>query len=105
MYTIIYSIDFEPITVLDLPKNFLDTLEKTGKGILKIKDADKTCKLMCGTIIWPDGSTKPVVVTVDEESALFIQCSWLPGQRSTVGFMKKHLRAVTDKLIKAMRNQ
>lgn len=105
MYTVIYSVDFEPITVLDLPKDFLDTLEKTGRGILKIKDTDKACRLLCGSVVWPDRSLKPVVVTVDEEAALFMQCDWLPGQRSAVGFMKKHLQAVTEKLIKAMRNQ
>lgn len=103
MYTVIYSIDFEPITVLDIPKDFLDKVEKSGKGTLRIKDTDKTCNLLCGTIIWPDGSLKPVIVTIDEESALYMQCSWLPGQISSVGFMKKHLRALTDKLIKAMR--
>lgn len=103
MYTVIYSIDFEPITVLDIPKDFLDTVEKTGRGILKVKDSDKVCRLLCGSIIWPDGSLKPVIVTTDEEVALYMQCSWLPGQVSSVGFMKKHLRAVTDKLIKAMR--
>jgi hypothetical protein len=103
MYTIIYSLDFEPITVLDIPKDFLDIIEKKGTGILKIKDTDKVCRLYCGMLSWPDGSKKPVIVTKDEEEALYMQCSWLPGQRSSVGFLKNHVRGLTDKLIKAMR--
>lgn len=103
MYTVIYSLDFEPITVVDLPKEFLDTLEKKGVGYLRVKETESICKLICGSILWPDGTLKPVVVTSDEETALLMQCSWLPGQTGYALYLKRQIRTLTDKLIKAMR--
>ena len=106
MNTIIYSIDFEPITVVDLPRPFLDSLEAKGHAYLIIKDTEpvKRCDLYCGSIVWPDGSVKPIVVTKDEENALLLKCDWLPGQVGTVNIYKRNIRKLMDKVIKKLRD-
>ena len=105
MNTVLYTIDFEPITVVDLPKSFLDTLEAKGHAYLIIKDTEpvKRADLYCGSILWPDGSMKPIVVTRDEETALLLKCDWLPGQVGTINILKRNIRKLMDKVIKRMR--
>lgn len=105
MNTILYSIDFEPITVVDLPKHLLDSLETMGTACLLIKDTDPPiqCKLYCGAIRWPDNSSKPIIFTKDEEAALMLKCDWLPGQVGTVNIYKRNIRKLMDKVIRRMR--
>jgi hypothetical protein len=107
MNTILYSLDYEPITIIDLPREFLDKLETNGHATLMIKDTDpiKTCKLYCGSITWPDLSTKIVVITKDEEEALMLKCDWLPGQVGTVNIYKRNIRKLMDKVIRGLRGE
>ena len=103
MLTILYSAGFEPITAVTLPKSFLDTLEVNGHAQITIKDTDLSVKLYCGSIVWPDGTIKPIVVTLDEENALILKCDWLPGQVGTVNTLKRSIRKLMDKVIRQMR--
>jgi hypothetical protein len=97
MNVILYTTDFEPITVIDLPMWMLDHLERYGGVKVAIKrpiTADFVEKVAVGTIEgpecvtirqarlrWPDGSAKTILVTEDEELALTLKPEWLPGQR------------------------
>lgn len=121
MNVVLYTTDFEPITVLDLPIWLLDQLERVGavrvavQSPIKVNIADtswsqpwniddfKTVTIYCEKLRWRDNTVKPILITPDEELAMLLKPEWLPGQRSTINGMKQTVRLLTDQLIKAMR--
>lgn len=117
MNVVIYTKDFEPITVLDLPLWLLEQMEKQGAiriAVLKPPelvavtepvniDLPQTVTIYCEKLRWKDGTTKPILITHDEELALILRPEWLPGQRQVILGYQKTLRSLTDSLIKAMR--
>ena len=123
MNVVLYTRDFEPITVLDLPLWLLETLEKQGAIRVAVQEplvsriidgmSDlpapldspqmKTVAIRCEKLRWRDGSLKPILVTEDEELALILRPEWLPGQQATVNQYKQNIRILTQQLIKAIR--
>lgn len=118
MNVVLYTKDFEPITILDLPIWLLEALERQGGVRLAVQEpltditmqADpsilhqpKVCTLYCQKLRWMDGTTKVIVVTPDEELALMLRPDWLPGQRGTINVYKDRVRFLTKKLIEVMR--
>lgn len=109
MNVIIYTQDFEPITVIDLPMWVLDNLEKHGRARIKAGSSEgadvkyEVVDIYCAKIRWIDGSLKPILVTPDEVIFLKAKASWLPGQKDTVTSYKEHIKSITNRLIKAMR--
>lgn len=115
MNVVLYTKDFEPITVLDLPLWLLEQLEKQGAIRVAVmrppklspSPADFTMPEMvtiyCEKLRWKDGTTKPILITHDEELALVLRPEWLPGQRQVIQGYQKAMRSLTDSLIKAMR--
>ena len=119
MNIVLYTEDFEPITILDLPQWLLEQLEKQGAvrvAVLRPMQLDKTgtiavgsvegnqvVTIYCEKLRWRDGTTKPILVTYDEELALTLRPEWLPGQRQAVQSYHKAIRQLTDNLIRAMR--
>lgn len=109
MNTVVYSEDFEPIIVLDLP---LWLLERAGQlGCVRVPVQDdpsapepfrRTVLIRCEKIAWK-GSLRPVFVTPDEELILLAKTEWLPGQRATVSGYKHSIKTLTERLVKAMR--
>jgi hypothetical protein len=115
MNVVLYTLDLEPITVIDLPMWMLDHIEKTGACKVAIKrpvTADFIEKVAVGTVEgpecvtiqqyrlrWRNGDIKTVLVTKDEELALTLKPEWLPGQRlqiqnmeSAIGWLSKELK-------------
>lgn len=117
MNVILYTTDFEPITVLDLPLWLIEKAEKheiikiavsTPVKANEITDLQITLQpkilhIRCQKIKWADGSLKTVLVTPDEELALITKPAWLPGQVATSNAAFKAIRTLTERLIKAMR--
>lgn len=122
MNVVLYTQDFEPITVLDLPQWLLDQLERQGAIRVAVQDPVrvnitkdqpwsepmmvpnlKTVTIYCERLRWRDGTTKPVLVTTDEELALTLKPEWLPGQRQRVQSYEKTIRTLTETLVRAMR--
>jgi hypothetical protein len=122
MNVVLYTKDFEPITVLDLPTWLLDQLEKVGAIRVAVQDPVKVdirkdeawsepwmipqlkvVTIYCERLRWKDGTTKPVLITADEELALTLKPEWLPGQRQRVQSYEKAIRTLTETLVKAMR--
>lgn len=115
MNVVLYTMDFEPITVIDLPMWMLDHIEKTGGCKVAIKrpvTTDFIERIAIGTVEgsesvtirqarlrWMDGSIKTILVTEDDELALTLKPEWLPGQRlqvqnmeAAIGFLGKALK-------------
>lgn len=116
MNVILYTTDFEPITVLDLPLWVLEQAEKhraikivvsTPPGMPEItlpeSKEPRTITIYCKRLIWEDGTVKTVYVTEDEELTLITKPAWLPGQIGTFNAAIKGIRTLTERLIKAMR--
>jgi hypothetical protein len=119
MNVVLYTQDFEPITVLDLPQWLLEQLERQGavrvavmrpvqfgenpKVAIGSVEGPQTVTIYCERLRWKDGTVKPVLVTDDEELALTLKPEWLPGQRQRVQSYEKAIRTLTEGLVKAMR--
>jgi len=117
MNVVLYTTDFEPITVLDLPLWVIERAET--HGVVKIAVAmpvkseeitdlyktlqPKVMHVRCEKIQWKDGTIKTILVTQDEELALLTKPAWLPGQVAYTNAATKAIRTLTDRLIKAMR--
>ena len=107
MNVIIYTKDFEPITVIDLPLDILEAAERDGSIGLALRNnikSDETLRLPhiikvnCYKIVWFDGTLKPILVTNEEEDALKLKPEWLVGQRAVVKAYERTLKILTDKL-------
>jgi hypothetical protein len=120
MRVVLYTDDFEPITVLDLPLWLLEQLERQGQvrvavlrppqfamntGNIPVGSVEgpDVVTIYCEKLRWKDGTTKPILVTYDEELALALRPDWLPGQTQAVQGYQAALRHLTNQLIKAMR--
>jgi len=100
---IIYTTDFEPITVIDLPRTVLDKVEQQGGIKLALgHDAETSpvCVLVLLKVRWPNGEEKPILVTKDEEIALLLKPEWLPGQRGVYNLLYNHIKHLTKRLTK-----
>ena len=104
MNTIIYSKDFEPITVIELPLEVLESAERTGGLVLALKNANdpsterRYVTLECLKLKWWDATVKAVLVTEDEELAMLLKPEWLVGQKAVIGAYQRTLQVLTTKL-------
>ncbi len=96
MNIVLYTHDFEPITVVDLPMWLLEALEREGSVKVAVKrpitpdfvervavgsvEGPETVTIQAKRLRWHDGSVKPIYVTQDEVLALTLKPEWLPGQ-------------------------
>ena len=119
MNVVLYTQDFEPITVLDLPTWLLEQLERQGAVRVAVLrpvqfgdtksvpigsvEGPQVVTIYCERLRWKDGTVKPVLVTTDEELALTLKPEWLPGQRQRVQSYEKAIRTLTEGLVRAMR--
>lgn len=118
MNVVIYTRDFEPITVLDLPLWLLEKMEQQGRvrvavmrpptwtgGEEPVQDVapTETVVLECFRLRWSDGTQKPIIVTQDDELALALKPDWLPGQRAQVNSYKDTINFLVKQLKNAIR--
>lgn len=89
MVIILYTVNFEPITCLELPSQVVEKMHKDGGIKLKLEHTQQECVVLVKKIEWPDGEPKNVYVALNEESALAMKPGWLPGQIGTIQRMKK----------------
>lgn len=108
MNVIIYTEDFEPINIINLPKEVLDKAERFGRVLIGTGKPDgfggfHTVQIYCVKVLWIDNTYKPILITPDEELLLEALPHWLPGQVSVIHSYKKQIKNLTERLIKAMR--
>lgn len=113
MNVVLYTRDFEPITVLDLPLWLVEQMERQGKVRVAVQEPQqwmtqaeapntvqpKTVILECLRIRWLDGTQKTIIVTQDDELALALKPDWLPGQRASIN----NYRQAIDNLVKMLK--
>ena len=102
MNVIIYSEDFEPITLVDLPLSVLESAETKGGIMIALKrgpdDNPPLIKVDCHKISWIDGSTKTILVTKDEEHALLLKPAWIVGQKAIINAYERTIDILTTKV-------
>lgn len=115
MNIVLYTNDFEPITVVDLPMWLLETLETRGSVRVAVLEPTvpenpdtETAGVSIVTIyleklLWRDGSKKSVLVTDDEELAMVLNPDWLPGQRYIIQSYEADIQKLKDALINALK--
>lgn len=119
MKTVVYSADFEPITVVDLPcmpeqiarlmggqivlpvyepldlSTFMEAPQLTAKF--------RTVVLTMEQMRWRDGSRKWIFVANCDENALLMRPAWLPGQQGAINEYEKDRKLLGQLMLEALR--
>ena len=107
MNVVLYTNDFEPITVVDLPRWLLDTCEQRGFVKISVPQPTKSepdmLVVKSKKIAWFDGSVKSFLTVDDEVVALALRPGWLPGQTQVVQMTERLIRKLHGKVIELMR--
>lgn len=114
MRVVLYTTDFEPITVLDLPLWLLERMEQQGGARVAVmprlttemltsddpvtEPQLETVDILCEKLRWRDGSLKPILVTQSEQLALSLRPEWLPGQQQAINWYKRTIHSLIDQL-------
>lgn len=119
MDVVLYTEDFEPITVIPLTIR-PEQIERYMGGRYRIPVPEFLPReLYAGTafndvlyariltirvepLIWKDGSRKFVLIAEDDVLALKLRPSWLPGQRGTVNDYRQAINNLAALLVQAM---
>ena len=105
MNIVLYTQDFEPITVIDLPLWLLEKVDSDGyvkvavpkrldiKNIAEsaangspLQELYDTITIIGTRLYWRDNTPRTIYTTTakDEELALVLKPAWLPGQRMQI---------------------
>jgi hypothetical protein len=115
MNVVLYTKDFEPITVIDLPLWLLEQMERQGSVRVAVQQPVRLSPapedfqmppivtIYCEKMRWRDGRVVPILITHDDELALSLRPEWLPGQQQAINGYKNAIRHLTHQLVKAMR--
>lgn len=118
MNIVLYTHDFEPITVIDLPMWLLETAEREGAVKVAVKrpltkdfvekvavgtvEGPETVTIRAMRIQWYDGTIKTVYYTKDDVMALTLKPEWLPGQQLQVQNFQSAIRWLSGNLKRLM---
>ena len=113
MNIVLYTNDFEPITVLDLPMWLLKQLETRGSvriAVLEPTDTDSSAEPEIAIVTvyteklqLKDGTEKVFLVTDDEELALVLNPDWLPGQLYVIQSYESAIQSLKESLARALK--
>jgi len=120
MNVVLYSIDFEPITILDLPMWAIDMLGERGSVRVAVPSPIsynafqdhlsplmlpyRSVEIRCEWMVWKDQTRKMILTTNQDELALLLIPGWLPGQRAEINLYKKQIQGLSTLLIAALRS-
>lgn len=109
MNVVLYTKDMEPITVIDLPMWALELAERQGIVRLAVPDEVRTfaefgsahcwiVSLEFHRLLMPSGSQGWIVTVDNDELALKMRPSWLPGQRGQINDYESVTRSLCSML-------
>jgi hypothetical protein len=114
MNVVLYTRDFEPITVIDLPmwaiehamrQQFVHVAHIEEPQFLRFTDQiDDTAKLRFVTLEFhelrlPRDRSMYLVTVDDEETALLLRPAWLPGQRAKINQYERNNKRLASMLL------
>jgi hypothetical protein len=117
MNIVLYTTDFEPITIVELPVWLLEEIERKGGIGISVQKSKEVIEkevlagvfdpnenlivtIYCEKLRWRDDTLKTILVTPNDELALTLRPEWLPGQQSYVNELKLAIKDLTERLIK-----
>lgn len=105
MNVVVYSTDFEPINIIEIPRYLLDRAEQRGflKIALNSSETSPVITVWCKKILWHDSTIKTVLITQDEVLMLTLPPTWLPGQSKAIQSALGLVRKLHNKVIELMR--
>ena len=119
MNVVLYSVDFEPITILDLPMWAIDMLGDRGSVRVVVPSpisysafqgaesplmsTYRAVEIRCEWMVWKDQTKKMILTTNQDELALLLIPGWLPGQRAEINRYKEQIQGLSSMLIAALR--
>ena len=97
MRVVIYAMDFEPITIVELPGFAIDHIEKYGRVSIPVQSSPslvpsighiddvpfKVVRIQAEKFRYHN-YVQFMLFTPDEESAMLLKASFLPGQQATL---------------------
>lgn len=116
MKHVIYTRDFEPITVIDLPMWASEALAQRGVFWVEVmfpiriesqELIDPYMMVVClesQPLRWIDGTMRQIIVAPDDTTALKLKPAWLPGQQGAINAYEQTARALADALMRTLRN-
>ena len=66
------------------------------------KDHLKVVEIRSEWLVWKDGSKKQILITNQDESALLLKPSWLPGQQAAINGYQRDVKGLASMLIQAL---
>ena len=118
MNIVLYTKDMEPITIIDLPVWALEIGEKRRMVAVELMDPARVAqpedmsdvpRIMSRTV-WLDfhpirfNDQKSWLITVEnEELALLLKPSWLPGQRKAINDYERDVQNLSFALLQTLR--
>jgi hypothetical protein len=113
MRVVLYTQDFEPVTVLELPLYILEEMERHGGARIAVVkpfensegevdesllNETNTLDLELHKLRWQDGTVRTILTTSNDELALTLRPDWLPGQVQAIQWYKKTIQGLIDQL-------
>ena len=120
MRAVVYSADFEPITVVDLPCTSEQIARLLGGRItLAVHERQdirkfmsvphemvtmtyRTVTLTMESMRWRDGSRKWIFVADCDENALLMRSAWLPGQQGAINDYEKDRKLLAELMLQSL---
>lgn len=115
MRVVIYTRGFEPITVIDVPLRYIELGRKYGQFRVAVPSAPLTLANLSAQPVHLDfrvvdirverlswfGDRKDVLIADDDELALLLTPSWLPGQQGEINAYERRIRTLVDFMFRA----
>jgi hypothetical protein len=117
MNVVLYTPDFEPITVIDLPMWGIDRIS-TGERFRVAIPSPVSChaisqstpmmerilqiSIYAERLIWRNKEKKLIFITDDDETALLLKASWLPGQQGEINSMHHTISLLSHALMRSL---
>ncbi len=118
MNIVLYTRDMEPITIIDLHIDLIKLGEERGTVYVAVYNPPsaqfvtedtpftfsfKKVMLTFHKFVW-FGNVHYIITVNDDELALALKPSWLPGQRGHINDYKRTINLLSDALVRTLQN-
>lgn len=117
MNIVLYTRDFEAITIIDVPMWAIDRMGTRDRIRIPIQSAPPNysvdhsspvvwqfmyAEIYMERMKWIDGSMKNIFITDSDELALLLKPAWLPGQQGEINKMVKTQQMLLETILRSI---
>jgi hypothetical protein len=114
---VLYTRDFEAITIIDVPMWAIDRMRTRDSIRIPIQSAPLNysvdhsipvelqfmyAEIYMERMKWIDGSMKSIFITDSDELALLLKPAWLPGQQGEINKMVKTQQLLLETILRSI---